>query len=158
MSARSIVHMALSCVVIGSAMYAATSMAGGSHVYTATDAVWKEECGACHVAYPPQLLSAASWRALMDGLDRHFETDASLDVRTARHITAFLERSASVNEARTDQVASRITETRWFRKEHDEVPAATWNRPDMRSRANCGACHTRAEDGDYSGRTRRVPR
>lgn len=158
MSARSIVRMALSCVVIGSAMYAATGMAGGSHVYTATDVVWKEECGACHVAYPPQLLSAASWRALMNGLDRHFGADASLDEQTARHITAFLVRWASVNEARADPVAMRISETRWFRKEHGEVPAATWNRADVRSRANCAACHTRAEDGDYSGRTRRVPR
>jgi hypothetical protein len=94
----------------------------------------------------------------MNGLDRHFGADASLDVQTARHITAFLERSASGREARTDPVVTRITETRWFRKEHDEVPAATWNRPDVRSRANCAACHTRAEEGDYSGRTRRVPR
>jgi hypothetical protein len=157
MSARAIIRAALRCVVLGSAMYAATSIAG-SHIYPATDAVWKEECGACHVAYPPQLLSAASWRALMNGLDRHFGVDASLDVQTARHVTAFLERSASARDSRNGPLVTRITETRWFRHEHDELPAVTWNRPDVGSRANCAACHTRAEDGDYSGRTRRVPR
>jgi hypothetical protein len=157
MSARAIIRTALGCVVLGSAMYAATSIAG-PHIDPATDAVWKEECGACHVAYPPQLLSAASWRALMNGLDRHFGVDAGLDVQTARHVTAFLERSASARDSRNGPLVTRITDTRWFRHEHDELPAVIWNRPDVRSRANCAACHTRAEDGDYSRHTRRVPR
>ncbi|MGZ8268326.1 MAG: diheme cytochrome c, partial [Burkholderiales bacterium] len=38
---------------------------------------WKAECSSCHVAYPPKLLSAQTWRRLMGGLDKHFGTDAS---------------------------------------------------------------------------------
>jgi hypothetical protein len=38
--------MARDCVALRSAMYAATGRAGGSHVYTATDAVCKMGCGA----------------------------------------------------------------------------------------------------------------
>lgn len=30
----------------------------GEHVYSANNAKWKTECGACHLAYPPQLLPA----------------------------------------------------------------------------------------------------
>jgi hypothetical protein len=29
---------------------------------------WHSECGSCHVAYPPRLLEAASWRTIMQGL------------------------------------------------------------------------------------------
>jgi hypothetical protein len=146
--------MALALVL----MDAATSHAGGSHAYPAGDPVWKEECGSCHVAYPAQLLPAATWRVIMGGLDRHFGVDASVDAATARHIAAYLESSADTREARIGGAVTRITETRWFRNEHDELPAGVWKRPDVRSAANCTACHTQAEAGDYGKRTRRVPR
>lgn len=153
MSPASTVCIALTLALLD----AATANAGGSHVYTATDAVWKEECGACHIAYPPQLLSAAGWRGLMSGLGRHFGADASLDAQTSRHIAAFLERNAG-SDARSGGPVARITETRWFVSEHDELPAGVWKRPEVRSAANCAACHTQAEAGDFSKRTRRVPR
>ncbi len=129
----------------------------GEHVYTATDPAWKTECGSCHVAYPPQLLPAASWRKLMTGLNNHFGTDASLDAKTAESIARFLETNSSTKRKYANDSALRITESRWFRKEHDEVPARTWKSPAVKSAANCAACHTRAEQGDYSERTLRVP-
>ena len=45
---------------------------------------WRNECGTCHVAYPPGLLTAPDWRKLMGGLERHFGTDASLDFPNCR--------------------------------------------------------------------------
>ncbi len=157
MSSASSTRFALAATLVAGLMYAATAPAGGSHVFQVGDPVWKEECGACHVAYPPQLLPAASWQAVMSGLDRHFGVDASLDAQTARHIAAFLEKSSAPARAGT-AVVTRITDTRWFRREHDELGADVWKRPEVRSRANCTACHMRADAGDYSGRTRRVPR
>ena len=29
---------------------------------------WRTECGECHLAYPPAMLPAASWQAVMGGL------------------------------------------------------------------------------------------
>ena len=52
----------------------------------------------------------------------------------------------------------RITRAAWFVREHDEVPAATWRRDDVKSASNCVACHTRADEGDFSERHIRVPR
>ena len=131
----------------------------GSGTFTAANAKWKAECGACHIAYPPQLLPAASWRRIMSGLDKHFGTDASLDPRPAAEISAFLERNAaSGKRARATADSLRITETAWFRHEHDEVPAAAWKRPAIKSPANCAACHTAAEQGDYRKRNIRIPR
>jgi mono/diheme cytochrome c family protein len=120
---------------------------------------WKTECGSCHTAYPPQLLSARSWRTIMNGLERHFGVDASIDARTAASIGAFLETNAArEREKRSDPTAPRITETRWFRHEHAEIAAATWTGPKVGSAANCGACHGGADSGDFSEHGVRVPR
>ena len=123
------------------------------------DPAWRQECGACHVAYPPQLLPAASWRAVMGGLDRHFGTDASLEPAVRDAILAVLEQNAGRRPSTGNGGPSlRITETAWFRKEHrEELPADIARRPDVKSLANCGACHTGADKGDYSEASLRVP-
>jgi hypothetical protein len=33
--------------------------------------IYKQECAACHLAYPPGLLPARSWSRIMSGLDKH---------------------------------------------------------------------------------------
>jgi cytochrome c553 len=123
------------------------------------NAQWQTECGACHVAFPPRLLPAESWRAVMSGLDKHFGTDASLDPAAAREIRAFLEKNAGSRKYEAaGKPILRITETRWFKHEHDEVPVRTWNNPKVKSAANCAACHTQAESGNYSERNIRIPK
>lgn len=101
--------------------------------------VYSAECGSCHVAYPPQLLSAPAWRQLMTGLDKHFGSDASLEPALAKEIGQFLAEHAG----RRAGTALRITETRWFLKEHrKEIPAG-------KNPADCAACHRGAEKGIY---------
>jgi hypothetical protein len=124
-----------------------------------SNAKWSSECGACHFAYPPRFLPAESWRAIMSGLDKHFGSNASLDAESANEITAFLEKNAD----RKARVSSgkpmlRITETRWFKSEHREVAARDWKNPKVKSPANCGACHTKAETGDFSERNVKIPK
>lgn len=126
--------------------------------FSATDPVWKAECGGCHLAFPPELLPASSWRTMMGGLDKHFGTDASLDPATAAKITAFLEKNASRKGKLASEKTLRITETRWFVHEHDEVPARVWKSEKVKGASNCVACHVNAERGDYSEHSVRVPR
>jgi hypothetical protein len=130
----------------------------GEHVYTATDPTWQAECGACHIAYPAQLLPASSWRRIMAGLNDHFGSDASVDAQAAQSIGRFLEANATTKRKRVNDNAPRITETAWFRKEHDEVAARIGKDAAVKSASNCAACHTRAEQGDYGERSLRVPR
>ncbi|MGE8357412.1 MAG: cytochrome C, partial [Microvirgula sp.] len=64
----------------------------GRHRYRQVppNASYRAECASCHMAYPPGMLPAASWRRMMGGLDRHFGENASLDAATRDDITAFL--------------------------------------------------------------------
>lgn len=125
----------------------------------ARNALWQNECGSCHVAFPPRLLPAASWRAVMSGLDKHFGSDASLDAASAREIGVFLEKNAgSKGLASAGKPILRITETRWFQREHDEVPDRAWKNPKVKSAANCAACHTQAESGNFSEHGIRIPK
>lgn len=130
----------------------------GASRTTATNPVWKEECGSCHIAYPPRMLPASSWRKLMSGLDKHFGSDASLDKKTADQITAFLERNAGRERAAFGEPNLRITNSRWFLHEHDEVSARVWLSPKVKSPSNCEACHVDAAKGDFNEHRVRIPR
>ncbi|WP_145111893.1 diheme cytochrome c [Cereibacter sediminicola] len=121
-----------------------------------TDAATKTECSACHMAYPAALLPARSWRALMADLPNHFGEDASLDDRTRAEIEAYLVANAadsagggrSLRGVAATDTPLRISELPWFRREHsDEVTPRMLEK--ARSMANCAACHTGAERGNF---------
>ena len=150
-------HLGLFFLLIASTVGTGAALADDDS-FTATDPLWKAECGGCHLAFPPELLPASSWRTMMSGLDRHFGTDASLDPATAARITAFLEQNASRKGKLASEKTLRITETRWFVHEHDEVPARVWKSEKVKGASNCAACHVNAERGDYSEHSVRVPR
>ena len=98
----------------------------------------------------------------MAGLPRHFGTDASLDPAAAQAIGAWLAQHAgSARKVQREPAAppeDRISRSAWFQREHREVSASTWALPAVKSAANCGACHTRADQGDFSERHLRLPR
>jgi hypothetical protein len=125
---------------------------------TASNPTWKAECGTCHVAYPPSMLPAGSWRALMSGLDRHFGVDAAVDAGSAAEISAFLKNNAGRNRHGSSKPVLRITETAWFRHEHDEVDTSVWTSPSVKTASNCTACHAGAEHGDFDEHGVRLPR
>jgi hypothetical protein len=125
-----------------------------SQRYTNENPSYRAECGSCHVAYPPALLGADAWRTIMNGLDRHFGTNASVGEARRTGLTAYLVAAAGT---RKGSDAPRITEARWFRKEHGEIAAATWHSRAVKSASNCEACHSQAAAGDFSERTVRIP-
>ena len=132
---------------------------GGGRLATPPNERWKTECGSCHVAFPPQLLPAQAWHRIMSRLDTHFGTDASLDPAAAAEIADYLARySGSGRRAQPAPGSLRITETAWFVREHHEIAAPSWNHPAVKSAANCAACHTMAEQGDFRERNIRIPR
>ncbi|MBL0143783.1 MAG: diheme cytochrome c [Betaproteobacteria bacterium] len=137
----------------------ALSARADKHAYRVDNATYRQECGSCHVPYPPALLAAPSWSAVMGGLDRHFGTDASLEPAARTQVLAFLEKNAGGRDTSANgKPLLRISESPWFTREHrKEIAAGTAKRADVKSIANCGACHAGAEQGDYSKRGLQVP-
>ncbi len=120
---------------------------------------YQQECGSCHTAYSPALLPAASWGRIMGNLSQHFGSDASLDATTLKELSAWLNAHAGGYKRRHEEPPQdRITRSAWFVREHDEVSAATWKLAAVKSAANCGACHTQADTGDFRERNIRIPR
>jgi mono/diheme cytochrome c family protein len=120
------------------------------------DPQYGEECGGCHMAYPPQLLPGGSWRKIMSGLDDHFGENAELDNETRRRIQDYLVRSSERNAYRKllrnigDSTPMRITELPYFVHEHRKIPARyVAGNERVRSLSQCNACHQGAERGVF---------
>lgn len=117
------------------------------------------ECGACHMAFQPQMLPKRSWVKIMAGLSDHFGEDASLDKETADEITSYLVQNAAdsswwggkfMRGVKDHMTPLRITETPYWKREHKgEVRASAWKSPKVKSKANCQACHRDAVRGNY---------
>ncbi len=126
-----------------------------------TNGAVQKECGACHMAFQPQLLPQRSWRKIMDTLPDHFGEDASLPAATRGEIANYLTANAGdVSGSREGrrfaasiergQTPMRITEVpRWVHEHKGEVRQSAWSDPRVRSKANCVACHRGAEAGWY---------
>lgn len=135
--------------------------AGGGHYFPpATNAKVQEECGSCHMAFAPSMLPARSWQHMMDKLQNHFGDDASLDPKVAAEITDYLISHAADQGGQRygrrllrgivpGDARLRITELPYWVRKHRKVPAQEWASPEVRTKANCSACHTQAERGYY---------
>ena len=117
-----------------------------------------QECAACHVAYPPGLLPAASWRRVMSGLEKHYGTDASLDPATVQQLNQWLQAYAGTYKRVSEKPPEdRITRSAWFERKHRKIEPAAWKLPSEKSAAHCAACHTGAEQRRFSEHGLRMP-
>jgi hypothetical protein len=106
------------------------------------------------------MLPTRSWQRMMGDLKNHFGDDASLDPEVAAKITDYLVANAADNagQRRGEKLIRgvapgsaplRITELPKWVQEHRKVPDWEWRHKDVRTRANCVACHADAERGYY---------
>lgn len=118
---------------------------------TDTPPAYREECGSCHLAYPPALLAAGDWQGLLRGLKSHFGSDAAVNPEIGQKLASFLAANAG-NDTRLDAAGDppRITQTARFTRKHRKIAERFWRDPRVRSAANCEACHTHAADGRFS--------
>jgi len=119
---------------------------------------YTQECAACHLAYPPGMLPAASWRRVMTGLENHYGTDASLDPAVVTQLATWLQTHAGTyKRVSTEPPQDRITRSAWFERKHRKVDSAVWQLPSVKSAANCAACHGGADQGDFDDDRLRIP-
>jgi cytochrome c2 len=130
--------------------------------------LYKNECGSCHMAYQPELLPKRSWEKMMGSLGSHFGTDATLEPEETKSISGYLAenaadvRGAEKHMARIAQSVSaaepmRISKSTYFVREHRNIPSKFVTQPEVKSFANCNACHTTAEQGLYGERGILIP-
>lgn len=138
----------------------ATSGADGIRLPPVDHAATLEECGSCHLAYPPQMLPARSWGRILDTLADHFGEDASLQEAARADIAAYLRDNAADSPGAAEgkrfmrrldpaQTPLRLTETPWWQRAHEEIPSTRFDSEKVKSRANCAACHRTAEKGEF---------
>ena len=69
---------------------------------------YRQECSACHVAYPPGMLPAASWQRVMGNLQNHYGTDASLDAATIQELSGWLKAQSANTKAPSAAASVRL--------------------------------------------------
>ncbi|MBF0135347.1 MAG: diheme cytochrome c [Magnetococcus sp. DMHC-1] len=134
-----------------------------------THAQYTKECGSCHFAYQPGLLPARSWEKMLAGLDNHFGDNASLEAAIRTDLAGYLTAKAAdrsnysrsikiMRSIRPEETPLRITETRYFTNQHQEIPRRLWaDNPEVKSLIRCETCHPDATKGSYNEHAVRIP-
>lgn len=158
-----------SLLIAGALMAKNTSFEELKGVAPATDALYLKECGSCHFAYQAGLLPSRSWERVMDELDEHFGTDATLDGADKQNILNYLQKNSADKSAKykrsrkidesiaTTETPIAITKTRYFIQKHREIGCELIQQKEVKSLSNCMACHTKADKGSYSEREINIP-
>lgn len=134
-----------------------------------SDPFYIKICGSCHMAYQPELLPRRSWKKIVETLNDHFGTDATITADESRMILEYLMDNAAdrkrvgahfralAGSIKKGDVPLRITSTPFFVKTHSELAKEQIQQPDVKSIANCNACHKKAKQGDYRKRNINIP-
>lgn len=128
---------------------------------------YTDNCGQCHIAYPPALLPSGSWNQITSGLEDHFGQPVQMDAESLKIISGYLAANAAdvstskpakkIMRSLTGQTPMRITEIPYIQKEHHEISKDILGRESIGSLSNCLACHTAAVKGDYDDDTVTIP-
>ncbi len=156
-----IVALSLSAALGSTLLYNIAGADGDDWFPKVQNPKYQEECGSCHMAYPPALLPTQSWEVMMGNLDDHFGENAELEQEDQDAVLAILRKHSRPVPAqawyaptpwgnRATSFPLRISELPRFRHEHDEIPY--WmvkNNPQVGSYSKCEACHTKAEQYSF---------
>ena len=94
----------------------------------------------------------------MGSLNKHYGSGASLEPTQIQTIGRWLQAEAATGRKRgTAPPEDRISRADWFVHEHRKVPAQVWQLASVKSASQCGACHTRADEGSFRERELRAP-
>ncbi len=129
---------------------------------------WNEACGECHLAFHPTLLPARSWELMLEQQEDHFDDDLFLEDDTIDELLIY----AKANSADLEQTEAawrmnsnipanetplRISEVSYWKRKHEEIDDEIWKRNEIKSKANCGACHLDAKQGTFEDADMRIP-
>ncbi len=150
----------------GAGVAALAALPGRGVPPVSLDAMYSDQCGACHIAYSPSLALASTWNAVLSNLQHHFGDDATLSAEQVAHIRAYLDANSAghwdtypAHLMRTPAAngSLRLTDTPGWRRMHRGIPAAVFrSKPVYRSSA-CDACHSDATTGRFAPQQIAIP-
>ena len=125
--------------------------------YKVQNELFVKECGSCHTLYPPTLLPKKSWELIMSDLENHFGDDASILEDSHKNILDFLVKNSAetstmkpgfkfLNSIKNQDIIA-MTKTTYWEKTHKEIPKEMFEHNEIKSKANCKACHSDIEKG-----------
>ncbi len=132
------------------------------------NALWRQACGDCHLAYHPTLLPARSWQAMLDRQNDHFGEDLFLDEDVLVELAVFLGNNAAESHltepawkidrsVTADKTPLRITETGYWIRKHRDIDADLWRSEQVNGKGDCAACHLDAAQGTFEDSAMRLP-
>lgn len=142
---------------------------GKKEVAPVTNELYKKECASCHFGYQPGLLPKASWEHIMSTLDKHYGVDASLEPSDVKALNEYIlpnsaefaqgyKRSAKITKSlRQGELYTSITQIPYIKKKHEDLKLWMIEQKEVRTQANCSACHKKANDGVFSKKTVDIP-
>jgi cytochrome b len=121
---------------------------------------WTKECGGCHHAYSPALLPMRSWERMMREQSEHFGEDLSLSRTAAKALLddASADRTSTwaawklAASAGASDSPQRITELRFWRRAHHDLPERAFKPPVSQGRHDCESCHLDSASGIFHPR------
>jgi cytochrome b len=131
------------------------------------DPTYAQECGSCHMAYPPSLAPSPRWIAIMDGLQDHFGEDASLEPWLMSRIRAYLTmnaaerwdtRAAHELQRSNPQDPIRLTATPFWVRMHRGIPESVFKSRAVGAKGACEKCHSDASTGRFDPQDINMPK
>ena len=142
---------------------------GKKEVKPVDNELYKKECASCHFGYQPGLLPKASWEHIFATLDKHYGVDASLDEKDAKALKEYVlanssetakeyKRSVKLTKSlRPGVLYTSITQIPYHKKKHKDLKEWMYTQKEVRTLANCSACHKKADDGVFSKKSVDIP-
>ena len=130
------------------------------------DPTYAQECGSCHMAYPPSLAPSQRWIAIMDGLSDHFGEDASLEPGLMSRIRAYLTmnaaekwdtRAAHELQRSNPQDPLRLTATPFWIRMHQGISESVFKSKAVGAKGACEKCHGDASMGRFDPQDIHIP-
>ncbi|HEY9080378.1 hypothetical protein [Magnetovibrio sp.] len=146
---------------LAAALAVTASVAHAESFTPITDQKVIAACGECHMTFFPQMLPQATWKKIISDLPNHFGEDASLDAETQAYVLNYhLNDAADVQSTRAakkwmDKVDLNnpptriVTAPRFVRKHSESEFTRMWERKNVKSKADCVACHKNAQRGIF---------
>ena len=153
MFVKLIAAMALFFVLLLTVNDATSSPSRAMPKQSSASALYKDECGSCHLAFAPSLALIEDWLRITSSLSRHFGSDVSVPPQTLAMLETYFKTYGSTREKYKFAPGSlRISDSPWFQRKHRKqrlAEAIGIRTTSIRAWSDCMQCHAQAEKGYF---------